>query len=408
MCLHIVLMMKNDNPDLPTLLALHRLPKMGPVKMKAILNKFQGWQKDGSTDQLQSQFRLFSEMKDLFAKDDTCLVFEGKADWHGVEKDLHWAQKKNHHILTWSDPEYPKLLQEIHSAPPILFVEGNITLLSKPQLAMVGSRNPTPMGRETATSFAKRFAEMNWIVTSGLAFGIDAAAHRGALQRQGKTIAVLANGLDQIYPSQHKKMAHEIIESGEGALVSEFPIGVPPIPSHFPRRNRIISGLSLGTLVVEAAIKSGSLITAQYAVDQGREVFSIPGSIYSAQAKGCHALIRLGAKLVETPEDVLEELEALLKFVSPSTDNCLQDQSCQKESGGLPNLNLGLCSVLGLDKVQQAVLATLGFEPTPMDIVVERCGLTVGEVSIILLELELRGYVLSVSGGYSRGLSEMP
>lgn len=374
--------MNSHHPDLPALLALHRLPKMGPVKMKAILSQFQ----------IQSL-----EPKDLFAKDDSCLIFEGKADWQGVEKDLNWARKKNHHILTWKDPEYPKLLGEIHSAPPILFVEGDKALLSMPQLAMVGSRNPTPMGSETATRFARRFAEMGWVVTSGLAMGIDAASHRGALQNKGKTLAVLANGLDQIYPNQHKKLAHEITENG--ALISEFPIGVPPIPSHFPRRNRIISGLSLGTVVVEAAMKSGSLITAQCAVDQGREVFSIPGSIYSSQAKGCHVLIRLGAKLVETPEDVLEELEALLKYLSQISDNKIQVKSVE---GGCSHQNLGLCS--GLNRDQHALLAVIGFEPTSLDTLIDRSGLTMSEVSSILLELELKRYVRSVSGGYTRVL----
>lgn len=359
-------------PSLPTLLALHRLPGMGPIKLKKIL---------------KSAF----DIKDF-----------GEPDYKGVEQDLKWAEQPNHHILTWVDDAYPKLLREIHASPPILFVKGDAQLLSAPQIAIVGSRNPTPMGRETAHRFARLFAERGLCVTSGLASGIDGAAHLGALQgNQGKTIAVLANGLDKIYPTLHQKLARDIVEHGKGALVSEFPIGILPRPSHFPRRNRIISGLSMGTLVVEATLKSGSLITANYALEQGREVFAIPGSIYSIQATGCHSLIRQGAKLVESPQDVLEDLGPLLNFISHTTENegvrgqidlWPGSQSAQGES----------LATEGFNKAEKGVLSQLGFEATATDSIALRCKMTVAEVSSILLKLELKGCIQSCSGGYIR------
>lgn len=373
---------------LSTLLAIHRLPGMGPVKLKEILTSLQ--------TEVQSQ----DNIKDIFfSKDDNCKLFPGKADWKGVEKDLEWAQKQNHSIVTFYDDAYPKILKEIHSAPPILFVAGDLTLLSLPQLAMVGSRNPTAVGRETACFFAQKFSEQGLCVTSGLAIGIDGASHRGALHISGKTIAVLAGGLDKIYPPAHQKLALKIAE--RGALVSEFPIGVSPVASHFPRRNRIISGLSLGTLVIEATLKSGSLITAKYALDQGREVFAIPGSIYSSQAQGCHALIRQGAKLVETPQDVLEEMGSLLNYLSGSTElNRLECEIGIKSKASAPMNALGMVT---LDEVvERELLYHIGFEPTSIDTLVARSGLTIAEVSSILLELELKGWIQGSQGGYSR------
>jgi DNA processing protein len=280
------------------LLALHRSPGMGAALLTNLLK---------NTSELAS---LFNNKGELLLKNKRSV---GPTDWAGVERDLKWLGDPNCHLITPFDSEYPALLRQISNAPAVLFVQGNIRRLANPQIAIVGSRNSTVTGRDNAFKFAQHFSELGFTVTSGLALGIDAAAHQGALKGQGGTIAVLGTGIDKIYPSSHVALAHEIIE--KGVLLSEYPIGVPPAPSNFPRRNRIISGLSLGTLVVEAALKSGSLITARYALDQGREVFAIPGSIHSPLAKGCHHLIRQGAKLVETAEDVLEELSALINYV---------------------------------------------------------------------------------------------
>src|SRR6266850_2310392 len=226
-----------------------------------------------------------------------------------VDADLAWLEVENHHLIPCVSVAYPSLLAQTTGAPLALYVEGNPAVLNEPQLAIVGSRNPTAAGLETAHAFAEFLGATGLTITSGLAEGIDGAAHRGALAGGGCTIAVCATGLDLVFPREHARLAREI--AGRGALVSEFPIGTPARRANFPQRNRIISGLSFGTLVVEAARRSGSLITARHAGEQGREVFAIPGSIHNPLARGCHALIRQGAKLVESAEDVLAELPAL-------------------------------------------------------------------------------------------------
>ena len=226
--------------------------------------------------------------------------------WSAIRRDVDWlAASSQHHIIPYTHENYPALLLQAAAFPPVLFVRGNLSVLNEPQLAIVGSRNPTPHGIENARQFAYELANKQWVITSGLAIGIDGAAHEGALMAKGKTIAVAATGLDSIYPARHRVLAEKIIE--QGAIVSEFVIGTKPHARHFPRRNRIISGLSKGVIVIEAAVKSGSLITAKYAAEQSREVFALPGSIRNPLSKGCHALIRQGAVLVETVDDILQE-----------------------------------------------------------------------------------------------------
>ncbi len=222
-----------------------------------------------------------------------------------VDEHLQWlASSKYHHIIRLGSPDYPKQLSEIPKPPEILFVSGSIEVLHQPQVAIVGSRNASPIGLETAYSFANELSKAGLVITSGMALGIDGAAHRGALEAHYPTIAVLGTGIDTIYPLRHTTLAEQITK--QGAIISEFPLKTTPSPANFPRRNRIISGLSLGTLVVEASTKSGSLITARLAAEQGREVFAIPGSIHNPRAKGCHQLINQGAKLVENIEDILQ------------------------------------------------------------------------------------------------------
>ncbi|ORU90089.1 MAG: DNA processing protein DprA [Cycloclasticus sp. symbiont of Poecilosclerida sp. M] len=299
-----------------------------------------------------------------------------------IKLDLAWLSGDDCHLMRWTDSDYPTLLKEISDPPPILFIRGDHSLLNELQLAMVGTRNPTPMARKTATAFATTFAQFGLIVTSGLALGVDQAAHIGALEGGGKTIAVAATGLDRVYPAKNRALAQKIVDSG--AIVSEFPIGTSPKPGYFPRRNRIISGLSLGTLVVEAAIKSGSLVTAHHAMEQGREVFAIPGSIHNPLAKGCHHLIRQGAKLVETANDVLEDL-GNLPLVSV-TDGMHQTQLDIDASDGLtPEYTL--------------LLEKIAFDPTSVDSLVEESQFTAEEISSMLLVLELQGLVSSAPGG---------
>jgi DNA processing protein len=255
-----------------------------------------------------------------------CNQKQGNREQAGIDADLNWNEESNHHIITLLDERYPAQLKDLRDAPPVLYVRGDPDYLLQPQLAMVGTRNPTAAGRNTAKEFARHLSDVGITITSGLASGIDGASHEGALHGLAGTVAVVAHGLDIVYPAQHQKLAHEISENG--AVVSEMPIGTQPQRGMFPRRNRLISALSLGTLVVEAAQKSGSLITARFALEQNREVFAIPGSIHNPMARGCHQLIRQGAKLVESAEDILEDLcippkqNTLYPIKTDATKNC--------------------------------------------------------------------------------------
>lgn len=298
-------------------------------------------------------------------------------DWRKVKQDLAWLALPHHVLLTWQDSRYPPALREIADPPPALFVAGTPAVLATPQVAVVGSRNPTPGGRDIAYQLAGQLAAVGLTITGGLARGVDTAGHRGALDAGGLSVAVAGTGLDQVYPRENRDLARRIAE--RGALVSEFPMGTPPRRENFPRRNRIISGLGAGVLVVEAALRSGSLITARHAANQGREVFAVPGSIYNPVARGCHALLRDGAKLVETAEDILEEL----------TQPALGAGPAARLHPPAPEL----------DEIQRRVLDALGYDPAPVDLVVTRTRLTAGTVSAILLALELRGLAICAPGG---------
>jgi DNA processing protein len=293
-----------------------------------------------------------------------------------IDYDLEWLEQQNNGVLTFNDTNYPLQLKEIADPPPILFVRGNPDLLSLPQIAIVGSRNPSALGKETAFSFARTLSLYGFVITSGLALGIDGASHRGALYAKGYTVAVAGTGLDRVYPARHKELATEIVNTG--VMISEFPPGTTAKANHFPRRNRIISGLCQGLLVVEAAKQSGSLITARMALEQNREVFAIPGSIHNPLARGCNALIREGAKLVETTQDILEEL----------------NQYYQQDEKLLP-----LTTQSTLDLEQQTLLNRVMFSPTSIDHLVENTGESVEVISSMLLILELQGYLEATAGG---------
>ncbi|MGF1759727.1 DNA-processing protein DprA [Photobacterium sagamiensis] len=299
-----------------------------------------------------------------------------------IDACLAWAEQSEQSILTLDSPYYPALLKEIASAPPLLFVRGETHWLREPQLAVIGSRSASIDGREAAYHFSAALVAANYVVTSGLALGIDGQAHYGALKNGGATVAVLGSGLNHIYPARHRDLARQITE--QGALVSEFWPDEKPRPQNFPRRNRVISGLSVGVLVIEAAEKSGSLITARYALEQGREVFALPGSIQNPASRGCNALIKSGAKLVESPVDIFEEVGAL-------TECAISNQ-----------MNLSLPQLENEELPFSTVLANVGNEATPVDVVAERCKQPVHEVMMQLLELELHGVVTTVPGGYIR------
>jgi DNA processing protein len=304
-------------------------------------------------------------------------------DRERLKSDRQWLAQPRHALVTLGSVDYPPLAAELSDAPIALYVHGDPSVLKDPQLAIVGSRNPTPSGRDTAHDFAAHLARCGLTITSGLALGIDTESHRGALDAEGRTLAVCGTGLDIAYPRTNAELAAEI--AAHGALVSEFPLGTPPTKMNFPRRNRLISGLSLGTLVVEAAVQSGSLITARLAGDQGREVFAIPGSIHNPLARGCHQLIRQGAKLVETADDILSELGPLAAV--------LAGRGAPKSS------DMQSFSAPVLDKEYEILLDALGFEPTSVDLLVERTGLRAEEIASMLLILELESHVESYPGG---------
>ncbi|MCU0804252.1 MAG: DNA-processing protein DprA [Burkholderiales bacterium] len=292
-----------------------------------------------------------------------------------VARALAWAEQRGHRVVTLADEDYPQQLLEIPDPPPLLYVRGDVSLLSARSLAIVGSRNATPQGLANAENFARAFSQSGLAVVSGLALGIDAAAHRGALDGPGSTIGILGTGVDIAYPPRNAPLIAEV--AARGAVVSEFPLGTPATAGNFPRRNRLISGLARGVLVVEAATSSGSLITARLAAEQGREVFAIPGSIHSPLAKGCHALIKQGAKLAESAGDVLEELTSGADFVHGA----------------------GIAASPSLDPAHARVLDAMGHDPCDLDTLAGRVGLTAGELSSILLALELDGSVSCLPGG---------
>jgi len=300
-------------------------------------------------------------------------------DQEQLDRELEWAEQADNHLISFDDEIYPPLLRQTVDHPPLLYASGNIDLLSSPQIAIVGSRNCSPGGAKTAFEFAAYLARSGLTITSGMASGIDTQAHCGALAATGKTIAVTGTGLDRIYPAANKQLAYDI--HAAGLLVSEFPLGSGPRGENFPRRNRIISGLSLATLVVEATRRSGSLITAQQAVEQGREVFAIPGSIHNPQARGCHQLIRDGARLVEKAADIIDELGSLLGFIA--------EQQTEIEKS----------DTIHLDPESQKLLNAIGFDPVTTDELVTRSGLTIDKLSSMLVVLELNDFIESAPGG---------
>lgn len=366
--------------SLPDWLQLWHVPGIGPRTYLQLLRHFDH----------QPANVLRAQLNDLvaigLAKNLASAI--GKSCSSRVDSDLTWRNaSSNHHIITLRDTCYPTYLREIADPPPILYVKGEVASLDdQPGLAMVGSRKATTLGKQNAFRLARDLAMLKITIVSGMAHGIDGQAHRGALAaNSGQTIAVLASGLDSIYPPHHYALSQEIIN--HGALISEFPLATKPLPQHFPRRNRIISGLCLGVIVVEAALKSGSLITARYALEQNREVFALPGPMNSPQSTGCHQLIQDGAKLVTGIEDILVECP---RIYEPQTSSyCGSKQKLELASG-----------------VGQ-LLDILEYVPIPMDILIEKSGLTPDQVSSMLIELEVSGQVVCDAYGlYSRSALE--
>ena len=317
-----------------------------------------------------------------------------------LDADLDWLAQPHHHLVTWDTADYPDLLRGSPQAPAALFVAGDPNLLWHAQIAIVGSRNPSDGGRANARDFARTLAKSGLLVTSGLAEGIDAAAHRAALDVGRPTLAVIATGPDLVYPVKNRALSADIAE--HGAIVSEFPPGTEARREHFPRRNRIIAGLSLGTLVVEAAMRSGALITARLAAEAGREVFALPGSIHNPMAKGCHRLIRDGAALVESVPEIVEALAPHAGQLAGALRSRL-DASPASSTGAASSTSMvdGLRSHQDADPDYVRLLAALGHDPVAIDLLAERTGLTVEALSSMLLLMELDGRVSAAHGRYA-------
>ncbi len=386
-------------------LKLCQIPGLGALRLKTLSEAF-SWNDKVDTDVLENLTRQFPgairhKVLSVITQKDLGLD-------SNLEKWLAWQETDGCHLVSLPEPDYPALLRLLPDPPAVLFLKGNLELLTRPQIAMVGSRNPTAQGGEDAFAFARSLSKGGFTITSGLAKGIDSAAHRGALKDLGGTIAVMGTGIDVIYPACNRELAEKI--TGSGLLVSELPLGTAPKASNFPKRNRIISGLALGTLVVEASIRSGSLITARLANEQNREVFALPGSIHNPQARGCHHLIKQGAKLVESVDDLFIELPALMQLYQQlepldKTERAVDTPAHQKA----PTSAIPESAKPGTDRNLEEVsnrstliLEAVDFHPTHPDQVVARTGLPVAEVQAMLMQLEIEGLIRSENGGVQR------
>ena len=342
-------------------IGLSLIPGLGAESYRRLLSAF------GSPQQIYAA--PASHLCQIVGAKTSGLIAEGP-DEVVLAPALEWLAQPGNSLVTLADETYPKALLEIPDPPPLLYVKGHLDLLNQPTIAIVGSRNATPQGLKNSEAFSEALSNTGWCVASGLALGIDGAAHRGALRGKGSTLAVVGTGLDIVYPARHRELAHDICE--RGTIISEFALGEPSKASNFPRRNRIISGLSRGVLVVEANLESGSLITARLAAEQGRDVFAIPGSIHSPLSKGCHRLIKQGAKLVDSIHDILEELGVVPISHAPAETSNAADHP---------------------------LLQQMGYDAVSQDTLIQLSGLTSNQLSAMLLTLELEGKIASLPGG---------
>ena len=369
---------KLDWQQLSPWLLLSFLPGLGPVRTRQLLECF------GEPERILYAPR--DELAQILPEkvvDAICNHHTQKTVNRQLQHTKTWYESSNgHFIITPESSYYPKSLKELPDAPVVLYVIGNVEMLNEPQVGVVGSRRPTPGGRRVAKEFCEQLVRSGLVITSGMAMGIDAAAHQGALGCYGGTIAVLGTGVDQVYPARHKDL-YSLIASN-GAVVSEFPLGTTPFAGNFPKRNRIISGLSLGVLVVEAALESGSLVSARLAAEQGREVFAVPGSVINPLSRGCHKLIREGAVLVESADDILMELAPLLKM------------QLQTPALAAP------ASVRVADPLRLKIIEAMGFDVISLDQISDVTGIACAELSVLLTEMELDGLIESTPGGFIR------
>ena len=384
-------------------LTLQHIKGIGPARLQQLLEYF------GTPQLILSASReALAELgngKLLMALADDLAAIQAQGQRHrlvvAAAREINYCAENNIQLVIASDVDFSDCLKQISASPALLYVKGNLEILNKPQLSMVGARNASAEGCNNARTWAQTLGRAGLVITSGLAEGIDAAAHQGALDVGAKTIAVVAHGLDSLYPRRHQYLSDEILGSG-GAIVSEFAIGMKPQREYFPRRNRIISGLSLGVCVVEAAIKSGSLITARFAIEQNRHVYALPSHINNVMAEGCHYLIQQGAELVTKPEEILQQL--ILESGFTPSENAGQISASKSIVTECSSLNLGKpCDEIEQTyKEQGKLLKCLSFTPSHFDQLVKSSGLATEQLSVALMQLEMQGVIVSESGFYRR------
>lgn len=370
-----------DQDEIRAWLTLLRTPGLGAAGLRALR------QQAGSARAACADIHRFRQQAGL---DPVALEWIAHPDPGLLDADLSWLAGSNHRLMRFDEPDFPPQLDSIASPPAALFVAGDPALLLMPQVAIVGARSATAQGLATARDFARTFSRAGLVITSGMADGIDGAAHVGALEAGGATVAVVGTGPDLVYPRKHRELAANIVQ--KGLIVSEFPPGTEARPNHFPRRNRLIAGLALGTLVIEAGLQSGSLITARLAAEAGREVFALPGSIHNPLAKGCHRLIREGARLVETAAEVIEAL-------APAAQALGADLKARLDAGGAPVAAVGGVQARAQDPDYVKLFEALGDAPVALDELIERTGLGAAAISSMLLLLELEGSVAPAGNG---------
>lgn len=375
-----------DAHELRAWLRLAHAKGLKPLALRALLGAF-----GGPLEVLSESFASLTEAADARAAEAVLAPpsgIEGVPFDHYIEAVLAWASEPGNHVLTFADAAYPQALLTMPDPPPLLYAKGRLHLLQTRAIAIVGSRHATPQGLEDARRFARAMSDAGLAVASGLALGIDASAHRGALEGATGTVAVIGTGIDLVYPAAHHTLAHEIAR--DGAMLSEWPLGTPARSANFPQRNRLIAGLSSGVLIVEAAMRSGSLITARLANEMGRDVFALPGSIHAPLSQGCHRLIKQGAKLVDTPEDVLEE------FGLPSVRPAAARPKPRPASASWASARIADCS---MSDDAARVLDALGHAPATLEILAARTGLDGAALQAALLPLELAGQIAALAGG---------
>ncbi len=371
-----------DTPKQLLCLLLHSRTAVGLAVIEPLLDRFSSveefWNASAQALVVDASHAVNRNLREL------CREADSGEGWQQAQRWQEQLNRAGISLLCPQDPDYPELLRQLPDRPGAIYARGNPAALALPQIAVVGSRNAGRSGLQLAASFSGELASAGFVITSGLALGIDGEAHRGALSVGGVTVAVLGSGIDRIYPQRHRSLAEQV--SQQGALLSELPLATAPLPRHFPMRNRILAGMSLGTLVIEAAARSGSLITARLALEYNREVFAVPGSIHNPNSKGCHQLIRDGAKLVETAEHIVEELGAFLQLLkNPAT------LSPQTTGGEVP-----------LEPHLAKLLEGVDYHPTAFDALIARTGFPSDRLAAYLLELELAGWLESRSGAWQR------